>query len=182
MYQYVLFHYSFSVLKSDIEKFISNSADQEPFIIIIFYIILKVLFNMAWALSSYLHSEMTNWPVLSSLLDVRFVPGQREDASPQLNKAEARRGEGLRVWQAAQIQRATEWEQLSIPRHCGQEGGGLHTRPALQPNHGQQRSHARGQRWNNTHIHFYSVLSFLMSYFNQSVAKTSVVIPSLSSA
>lgn len=134
---------------------------------------------MAWAISSYLHLEMTNWPVLSSLLDVRFVPGQREDASTQLNKAEACRGERLRVWQAAQIQRATEWEQLSIPRHRGQEGGGLHARPALQPNHGQQRSHTWGEGWNNTRIHFFLwFLSFFVAYFIESVTTAGAVVPS----
>lgn len=120
---------------------------------------------------------MTDWPFLSSLFAIRFLPGQREDASTQPQQAEAGRGERLRVWQAAQIQRATEWEQLSIPRHRGQEGGGLYARPALQPNHGQQRSHTWGQRRNNTQIHKKKTSAFCGS-FNGSVTTASVVVPS----
>lgn len=89
--------------------------------------------------------QKIHWPVLSSLLRIRLPSGQWQDASTQLSKAEVGWGERLRVRQAAQVQRATEREQLSFPRHRGQEGGRLHARPALQPNDGQQRSDTRGE-------------------------------------
>lgn len=96
------------------------------------------------------------------LVHVRLSSCQREDASAQLSKAEAGWGERLRVWQAAQVQRATEREQLSIPRHCGQEGGGLHACPALQPDDRKQRSDTRGK---NSNAHTYSIQSCTANTF-----------------
>ena len=108
----------------------------------------------------YVITLNTNGPVLSSLICVRLCSSQRKDASAQLGKAEAGWGERLCLWQAAQVQRATERDQLPIPRHCCQEGGGLHACPALQSNDRQQRSYARGE---NSNVH--KPFSFSSSFF-----------------
>lgn len=94
--------------------------------------------------------------ILSPLISVRLPSSQWQDASSQLNKEEAGWGEVLRVWQAAQVQRATEREQLSIQRHRGPKGRGLYARPAFQPNHRQQRSHTRGES-KKTYKHHFSL-------------------------
>lgn len=118
---------------------------------------------------------MTDWPVVSFHVCGRLPSCQWKDASEQLCKAEAGWGERLCVRQAAQVQRATEREQLSIPRHCGQERGGVHARPALQPNDRQQRSDTRGESGNCTHcftdytcelhVHVFLSITFLCSSY-----------------
>ena len=68
----------------------------------------------------------------------RLPFGQREDSSAQLGQAEAGGGQGIRVRQAAEIQRTAERLTLPFPGHRGQEGRRLHARAAVQPNDRQK--------------------------------------------
>lgn len=95
---------------------------------------------------------------------VWFACSQWKASRPGLSKAEAGGGEGLRVWQAAQVQRATEREQLSLQRHCCQERRRVHTHPAFKPNNRQQCSHTRGELKSTHYPSFVSIWAFARMY------------------
>lgn len=67
---------------------------------------------------------------------------ERRRAPTQHGEAEAGRGQRLRFRQEAAVQRPSERRQLQIQGHRREEGGGFHTRPAVQPNLRQQRTNA----------------------------------------
>lgn len=66
----------------------------------------------------------------------RLCSDQWRPEPAQPCEEEAGDGEGLCLWQKAQVQRPPEWKQLSVSWHRGEEGRGLHTHSSVQPDFG----------------------------------------------